>query len=867
MLKFKLSLINFNNIKPYNDTEDINNTVFLNVMSEYYSQFSNLSLNTFCYTYDEKLSLHTNAQKELTFKLDQMILKENEWIQNPFMPYMLVGTQLLLEDQYNNQYCFTIKNIKYSFKAENIVLDINCQDTFSYQLSKQNNGYEIENDYQSEFFIGAHDIDFWINKICTECKIPYDYVPLSENYPDRPEYLEKISFSGSGSALSVLISLCEQLDMMIVTNEHINNNQLSRTFHLEPKKSEELSGIIYSPLTSIQNFELSHGGESLVTVLNVEGPTFNDEMVTLLPNIPQKFLTYFTSDEWENSSYYPNMFSTFLQDKYFLPTFDNSSTDAVLIINLPNLSTEDRQNMVISSNSHIDVRGIGYNYSNSWTWEEDGKISITGQWEGVTNIDPSSEIILEQKNITEDDRLFADAANVLPWLENRLIDFSYYHDRGVLNDSQYANLQDILNNKLRITNGKLLTYSKQYYNSLREKVNIISNIENQFETLAADCHAYIIDVTDATDIKIVDFQKSYRDIGWDSSPNNLLINRDEIIVDYFNKMFTMRQRMLKALYNFSQYWNADSNGIYWLDNHTDYTDTKAISIEVQLEEYWTDAYNASLYCDLFVPEHWQPDNNIWSNLFIDSDNKTLSSTFPKIQILTNQPFYSFNTTDSTSDTNSAVEQTINLINSNPIKYIINNNYPYSKTYYFLADNDSSKKHNNFINNMDVPNYSGLYIMEIQWLLNHYTEQDNDEYLNILATHNDIWKYIYDTYPGIVLENTFKNDNATNSRVLLELAQNAFKDLSHPERNYSLTVIKNLNEADGYYGQELKIGDAIQLQIDDFYNQYDDIYESLRQLLYISDISYSLRKNSDIQLTINTIKYQDKLIQRLVKLIR
>jgi hypothetical protein len=71
----------------------------------------------------------------------------------------------------------------------------------------------------------------------------------------------------------------------------------------------------------------------------------------------------------------------------------------------------------------------------------------------------------------------------------------------------------------------------------------------------------------------------------------------------------------------------------------------------------------------------------------------------------------------------------------------------------------------------------------------------------------------------------------------------------------------------YQGQELKIGEGILLDVDDYYDNYDDIYRSMSQYLFITDISYDLRRNDNVQLTVNNIKYQDKLIQRLAKLIK
>ena len=86
----------------------------------------------------------------------------------------------------------------------------------------------------------------------------------------------------------------------------------------------------------------------------------------------------------------------------------------------------------------------------------------------------------------------------------------------------------------------------------------------------------------------------------------------------------------------------------------------------------------------------------------------------------------------------------------------------------------------------------------------------------------------------------------------------------PERNYSITIINNheLN----YNGEELRIGDPIKINADEYYNIYDSLYQSLSQYLFITDISYSLRSPTDFSLTVNNIKYTDKLLKRLVKLI-
>jgi hypothetical protein len=100
-----------------------------------------------------------------------------------------------------------------------------------------------------------------------------------------------------------------------------------------------------------------------------------------------------------------------------------------------------------------------------------------------------------------------------------------------------------------------------------------------------------------------------------------------------------------------------------------------------------------------------------------------------------------------------------------------------------------------------------------------------------------------------------------------MAQWAFKDYTQPESNYNISVIDS-NTLKGYQGQELSIGDGIEVNATELYDDAgSDIYKSLVQYLYITDISYDLRQDDGIQLTVNSIKYRDKVIGELVKLIR
>lgn len=311
------------------------------------------SKNTFCYTYDESLSMHQNAQKELTFSMDRKIFINNAWATNPFSSNIHIGSQLLLIDKYDNEYIFIVKKIDYVNKENNLTYKITCQDLFTYQMIRQNSGYTINNDdTSSEDYIGALTIDSWVvNHIIPECFISYSYLSLNQGlyitndnqikifngatqrlenvkkiiksaYSEKtyPDLYVPIPFSVSGSnADAALIALGQEVGLMLNVFEHNTYNEGVRTgkfvkyFWFEPtKKSERVTGLTYSPKQDIQDFSFSHAGDSLTTILNVESSktgSNTEESVTLLPSIPTFFADYFESQEWLNSKYYTGMFT------------------------------------------------------------------------------------------------------------------------------------------------------------------------------------------------------------------------------------------------------------------------------------------------------------------------------------------------------------------------------------------------------------------------------------------------------------------------------------------------------------------------------------------------------------------------------
>ena len=161
---------------------------------------------------------------------------------------------------------------------------------------------------------------------------------------------------------------------------------------------------------------------------------------------------------------------------------------------------------------------------------------------------------------------------------------------------------------------------------------------------------------------------------------------------------------------------------------------------------------------------------------------------------------------------------------------------------------------------------GTYGIIFYKLKNVYTNNPLTDYKRVKEEKNRIWNKIYLNYPHIILEENYSYDLATSSSELYKMAQLVFKGKKEPEKNYSLSVIDYYSLLN-YKGEELKPGYGIQINTNEYYDESDDIYTALKQYLFITDVSYTLRKDDDLNITVNSVKYQEKLLQSLVKLIR
>lgn len=317
MAQFKLSLINLNYIDNNNIAYYFKQPIseFYDQRTEYLSKQSSSPKYSYCYTQNEVFNETTNSQKSLSFTMDRKIVRDDRIEDNPFVYNIHIGSQLLLEDKYNRHHLLTVSNIKYDFKELNLVYTYECQDSFTWQLSRQNDGYTITNEISSEDFLGARKLDDWANKICTECNVVYNYVH-NKQLDSIQDFTKTIIFSGSGTADSMLISLGEKYGLQIQVFERFQDDcTIKKEFKYVPLKSLSSSGLKYSPYHDIQSFGLNHSGTALSSVLNVRGGEIGKDIVSLIPSVPSFFRNWFTTDDWRNSKFIPGIFSSKCQSE------------------------------------------------------------------------------------------------------------------------------------------------------------------------------------------------------------------------------------------------------------------------------------------------------------------------------------------------------------------------------------------------------------------------------------------------------------------------------------------------------------------------------------------------------------------------
>ena len=559
---------------------------------------------------------------------------------------------------------------------------------------------------------------------------------------------------------------------------------------------------------------------------------------------------------------------------------------------------------------------------------------------------------------TREDFEFAKAADRVPWLENKLINFEYFLRKGILTEEQYQDLLKLIKENLRIANGYLLFYRKQYYDSLRQKTAYLADLDAMIDNYFANFEDGIIShyqngeaISDFIGIDKASSltEAALKEIYYQANPGSTIpmISADVTIGSTMTSYFNAQQNFLKNIYLFRKFWNTKcnieaakaknkTNGEWYVfvkfdkDGNPTVNDNLAFaSMQAELTNYWDQAYHSSRFCDYFLPEYW---NNPFgkegkdNKYLFDTTTAELDKTYiplvkiysePSIDPETSKevekdqfPVYSFKYDETQTTTDELLVKPIKPIfkdlfsddskifkDPNQQKHIvINKNQKLYKNYYvvkeggikwnelveFWLNNPEAKTWfttpvgagNEYDSRFTATNewtptkyvFGGIYPIMLYKLLHEVRLDTIEEYDNAQKKHDAVWNRIYNTYGNVVLENSYNNSTAVNAEELYVAASNYFKDKAAPEKQYNISVI-DIYSLKGYNNQKIQVTDQIRLAGQDFYDEMDELKDLINQPLFVSEISYSLRSDGDIKLTVNVIKYQDKLIRKLVSLIK
>jgi hypothetical protein len=180
---------------------------------------------------------------------------------------------------------------------------------------------------------------------------------------------------------------------------------------------------------------------------------------------------------------------------------------------------------------------------------------------------------------SDEDETFAKIADQLPWLQNKLIDFSYFIKNGLLSKIQERDIKARLYNDLRKINSDILLNSAAYYSRIHAQTKYLSDMTNNIDMVGAE----LSNIASSYEQKGTDSHYSTTNLiqRWsllqsnvsgaaDADSTNIngsylatsFVELYDTVSDYMRKFLNARQRCLKNLYNFKNYFNAPLDDVY-----------------------------------------------------------------------------------------------------------------------------------------------------------------------------------------------------------------------------------------------------------------------------------------------------------------
>lgn len=147
-----------------------------------------------------------------------------------------------------------------------------------------------------------------------------------------------------------------------------------------------------------------------------------------------------------------------------------------------------------------------------------------------------------------------------------------------------------------------------------------------------------------------------------------------------------------------------------------------------------------------------------------------------------------------------------------------------------------------------------------------SQYNNAEYYEYLHQHDELWQHMYQQFPGVFRESNFTNTTAITSQELYESARRELDKVSQPAYQYSLTGMDIYMHDSDYEPTRIKLGDQIRIDYQELNELNDSLNAALREPLYITGITHTLRNDGDYQFTVTTRSATDTMLQRFANIL-
>ena len=438
-------------------------------------------------TYDENLQIKDNSQYSLTFSVAK-------YIDNTLNPifYLLVENRRLRLQTEHKKIDFIITGITPNITKNNVVYSVTCQDTFSYDLSKQNTSITVETETPknirelAQLILRTAQLD---KKWLVDSQLENNY------YADFPSYqkltqgskttthrmLASLNVSNT-TPFNALVELCKKFNATLEV-EYSDTETDQGIIYFRNKMTADFSGYHLRDSVNMSAFSVSRKTDNFCSIMHVNGgEDANGQLVSMVPTMPAGVQQYFTmlkpysvqndTERYElcKSISYP--YAVFEENGVYslYKRYNNSSYFSKIAS-----STGERKYRPWTVMTSEEIEHDFQNFPQVYEEDIDGnktfyQLDATSYFSASINADSDDYFNFLKYRCKSASSFF--------------YDFDYYLNAGIMDQETYDTLQHIFSIDLR--NANIILYCISYqYNMLTAK--LMSYEDKEEELIAKLC--------------------------------------------------------------------------------------------------------------------------------------------------------------------------------------------------------------------------------------------------------------------------------------------------------------------------------------------------------------------------------------------